>query len=236
MIIMAASIKGLQKTSVVDFPPYVACTVFISTCNFRCGFCHNTDLVNDSGKLKQYSEEEILNFLDSKRNILDGVCISGGEPTLYPSLKAFIKKIKDKGFKVKLDTNGTNPGLLKELIDDKLLDYIAMDIKASKENYEKATDVKVNMGDLNKSIEIIKNSNVDYEFRTTIVPELIDETSIIDIAEWLRGSKKYALQQFDSSKHLLNKSFEAKQPYEKEMLDQFKDILQGNFDVVEVRA
>ena len=233
---MAASIKGLQKTSVVDFPPYVACTIFISTCNFRCGFCHNTDLVNDSGKLKQYSEEEIFNFLDSKRNILDGVCISGGEPTLYHGLKAFIKKIKDKGLKVKLDTNGTNPELLKELIQNNLLDYVAMDIKASKENYEKAVGVKVNIEDLNKSIEIIKNSNIGYEFRTTVVPELIDETAIIDIAEWLRGSKKYALQQFVSSLPLLDKSFEAKPPYNKDMLDRFKGIVQDYVQDVEVRA
>lgn len=233
---MGASIKGLQKTSVIDFPPYIACTVFISTCNFRCGFCHNPDLVNNSGKLKQYSEEEILTFLDSKKNILDGVCISGGEPTLYPGLKAFIKKIKDKGFKVKLDTNGTNPELLKELIDNKLLDYIAMDIKASKENYEKAVSTKVSLEKIQKSVDIIKNSEVDYEFRTTIVPELIDESAIIDIAEWLRGSKKYALQQFVSSLPLLDKSFEAKQPYNKDMLDRFKGIIQDYVQEVVVRA
>lgn len=233
---MGASIKGLQKTSVIDFPPYIACTVFISTCNFRCGFCYNADLVNDSKELREYSEQEILDFLESKKNVLDGVCITGGEPTLYKNLKEFISKIKEKGFKIKLDTNGTNPGILKELIDEKLLDYIAMDIKSSKNRYNDAAAVSVNIDNLNKSIGLIKNSNVDYEFRSTVVPGFFDENDVKSIGDWLKGSKKYVLQQFVSSKQMLDKSFEGKKPYEKGVLDKFKDIMQGYVQEVEVRA
>src|SRR3989338_3543069 len=140
-----ASIKGLQKTTLVDFPTYIASTIFISSCNFKCGFCYNVDLVNDQKKLPIISEEEILQFLEKRKNVLDGVCITGGEPTLYKNLKNFIKKIKEIGYKIKLDTNGTNPLLLKELIDEKLVDYVAMDIKSSKEKYNKAAGVPVDM-------------------------------------------------------------------------------------------
>lgn len=233
---MTASIKGLQKTSVVDFPPYVACTVFISTCNFRCGFCHNPDLVSNSSELKEYSEEEILDFLESKKNILDGVCISGGEPTLYPALKSFIKKIKEKGFKIKLDTNGTNPELLREFIDRKLIDYVAMDIKSSKERYDEAADSPVNMEAIGRSIEIIKNSGMDYEFRTTVVPQIVDEKAVKDIGEWLKGSKKYALQQFSNKKPLIDDDFGKVQPYDAFTLQKFKNILEPYFKEVEVRA
>jgi pyruvate formate lyase activating enzyme len=233
---MSASIKGLQKTSVVDYPPYVACTIFISTCNFRCGFCYNSDLVNDSDKLKEYSEDDIMQFLESKKSILDGVCITGGEPTLYKNLKEFIKKIKNKNLKVKLDTNGTNPHIIKDLLDNNLLDYIAMDIKSSKENYDKAAGVKVNIENLNKSIDIIKNSNIDYEFRTTAVPGLIDENIIKDIGEWLKGAKKYAIQQFHPNKNLIDSSLEQKKPYDIKTLERFKDIMGNYVDVVELRA
>jgi pyruvate formate lyase activating enzyme len=231
---MGASIKGLQKTSVVDFPGHVACTIFISTCNFKCGFCYNKDLVNDSKELREYSEEEILQFLESKRNILDGVCISGGEPTLYTNLKALIKKIKEKGLKVKLDTNGTNPRIIKDLLDE--VDYIAMDIKSSKEKYDEAAGVKVNIDNLSKSIELIKNSKIDYEFRTTAVPDFIDEDIMEDIGIWIKGAKKYALQQFHPNKQLIDKRLEQKQPYDKETLERFKGIIIQYVDSVELRA
>src|SRR3989338_1289419 len=191
-----ASIKGLQKTSLVDFPSCLACTVFISTCNFRCGFCYNVDLVDDSNKLKEYTEEDILKFLEKRKNVLDGVCITGGEPALYDNLRGFISKIKSRGFKVKLDTNGARPDILKSLIDDGLLDYIAMDIKSSKEKYSKAAGIKVDIDKIQESINLIRDSGVDYEFRTTVVPDFFSEEDAKSIGEWLKGSKKYALQQF----------------------------------------
>ncbi len=232
---MAASIKGLHKTTLVDFPPYVSCTIFISTCNFRCGFCHNKDLVENSRELREYSEEEILKFLESKKKILDGVCITGGEPTLYSNLTELIKKIKNKGFKVKLDTNGTNPELLRELLDRKLLDYVAMDIKASKDRYDDASDSAVDIDMINQSIDILKDSGIDYEFRTTAVPGIIDEASIRKIGEWIKGAKKYALQQFNPSR-LIDDEFESKKPYDMLTLQKFTAIMKGYAKEVELRA
>lgn len=231
-----ASIKGLQKTSLVDFPPYVSCTVFISGCNFRCGFCHNSSLVNDSKELKEITEDEIFKFLEKRKHVLDGVCITGGEPTLYKNLGNFIKKIKDKGYKVKLDTNGTNPKLLKELIDKKLLDYIAMDIKSSKEKYSKAAGVNVNLEEIERSIEIIKNSGVDYEFRTTVIPEFFTEKDALSIGKWMKGSKKYALQQFVITEATLDPKFMNTKPYDISRFEEFKRLLRPYFSEIEVRV
>lgn len=231
-----ASIKGLQKTSLVDFPPYLACTVFISTCNFRCGFCYNVDLVNDSDKLQEYSEGDIFKFLDKRKNVLDGVCITGGEPTLYGGLKEFISKVKSKGFKVKLDTNGANPKVLKLLIDEKLLDYIAMDIKSSKEKYSKAAGARVDIGKIQESIDLIRNSGVDYEFRTTVVPDFFSEDDAKSIGEWLKGSKKYALQQVVIRENMIDPDLRRIRPYDISELEKLKKILASYFEEVEVRA
>jgi len=137
------TIKGLQKTTLVDYPNKVACTIFLPRCNFRCGFCYNKDLVIDYDRLPSIQEEEIINFLKEKKKWLDGVVFTGGEPTLHRELPNFIKKIKEMGFLVKIDTNGTNPKMLKELIDNNIVDYIAMDIKAPLEKYDKITGVNV---------------------------------------------------------------------------------------------
>ncbi len=229
-------ILGLQKTCMVDFPPYLSCTVFISGCNFRCGFCHNADLVNDSKDLQEISEEEIFEFLEKRKNVLDGVCITGGEPTLYSNLKGFIKKIKEIGYKVKLDTNGTDPKLLKELIDGKLLDFIAMDIKSSKEKYNLSSGVKVDMDKLQESIDLIRNSGLDYEFRSTIHPKIIDSEDIVKIGEWLKGSKKYSLQQFVVLEKTLDQEFMSSPHYDVKELEEFKKLLEPYFDSVELRA
>ena len=231
-----ASIKGLQKTSLVDFPSCLACTVFISTCNFRCGFCYNVELVNDSRKLQEYAEEDILKFLEKRKNVLSGVCITGGEPTLYVNLKEFISKIKSKGFKVKLDTNGTRPDVLKSLIDGKLLNYIAMDIKSSKKNYDKAAGIKVDINKIQESINLIRNSGIDYEFHTTVIPEFVSEEDAKSIGEWLKGSKKYALQQVVVREKTLDPDFMKVQPYDVLELERLKEILKPYFDEVELRA
>jgi pyruvate formate lyase activating enzyme len=229
-----ASIKGLQKTSLVDYPPYIACTIFFSGCNFRCGFCYNIDIVNDSKDLKEYSEEEIFKFLDSRGNLLDAVCLTGGEPTLYPGLKEFISKIREKGFKIKIDTNGLNPSKLKEVI--KLVDYVAMDIKSSKEKYSKAAGVKVDISKIEESVELIKNDAADYEFRTTVIPEFFTEEDVVSIGKWLKGSKKYALQQFKNNVKTLDPMFMKVKAYPEEELEKFKKILDKFVDRVEVRT
>jgi len=230
------SIKGLQKTSMVDFPPYLSCTIFFSGCNFRCGFCYNVDIVNDSKQLKEYSEDEILKFLEKRKKVLDGVCITGGEPTLYKNLENFIKKIKKLNYKVKLDTNGTNPKLLKELIAEKLLDFIAMDIKSSKEGYDKAAGIKVDLNKIQESIDLIRNSNVNHEFRSTILPKIYSKEDAISIGKWLKGSKKYALQQFVVKTGTLDPKFEKAKPYDIQTLKEFKKLLEPYFDKVELRV
>ena len=165
---------------------------------------------------------------------MEGVCITGGEPTIRPDLIDFIKKIKNKGFLIKLDTNGSNPEILEKLIKENLLDFIAMDIKSSQNNYSKAAGVKVDLGKINKSIDLIKNSNIDYEFRTTVVPGLVGKKDIEEIGKWLKGTKNFALQQFQNKK-VLDKEFEKIQPYSEETLKEFKKMLEKNIKKVELR-
>jgi len=186
-------IGGLQKLTLVDYPGKIAATVFLIGCNFRCGFCHNPELI-DSSKKEVISEKEFFDFLKERKGLLDGVCITGGEPTIVSDLFNFIKKIKDLGFLVKLDTNGSNPEILKELINS--LDYIAMDVKTSMKKYNKAVGKEIDLNNINKSIDLIKDSNIDYEFRTTVIPGLVDKNDIIEIGKWLKGVKKIVLQQF----------------------------------------
>ena len=200
-------ISGLQKLTLLDFPGKIACTVFTSGCNFRCPFCHNASLVNGSNK-ENISEEEFFDFLDKRKGILEGVCITGGEPTLQKDLKDFIIKVKSMGFLVKLDTNGYKPELLSDLIDSNLLDYVAMDIKNSKEKYGLTVDIEnFDLAPILKSIDILINSKIEYEFRTTVVKELHNESDIIKISEWIKNSKKYFLQGFIDSGDILNGSF-----------------------------
>lgn len=229
-------IKGIQKTSMVDYPGKIAATIFTDKCNFRCHFCYNVDLVLNYEKMPEISQQEILDFLEKRKKWLDGVCITGGEPTLHKGIIDFIKKIKSLGLLVKFDTNGTNPEMLNELIDGKLVDYVAMDIKASKENYERATNSKADIKAIQKSIDLLKQGKVEYEFRTTIVPKFFDKNEAKKIAEWLKGSKKYALQQFMEKKDMLDNSLKNTKPYFNKDFEEFKKILEPYFDVVEIRA
>jgi len=230
---MIMKIKGLQKQTVLDYPGKLACTVFTFGCNFRCGFCHNPELVIDDGR-PEIKQEEFLEFLKNRKEFLDGVCITGGEPTLNKELPEFIAKIKELGFLVKLDTNGTNPEMLKELIDKKLVDYVAMDIKAPLEFYEKITNSKVNKGNIKKSIDLIRKMK-DYEFRITVVPGLFNEEYAKMIGEWLKGSKRFYIQQFRGIK-TLDKSFVGKKSFSKEELTKFCNILKPYFEVCKVRG
>ncbi|MBU1146080.1 anaerobic ribonucleoside-triphosphate reductase activating protein [Patescibacteria group bacterium] len=232
-------IGGLQKLTLIDYPGKIACTVFTVGCNFRCHFCHNPELIDPKKvKLSEIIEEKIFfDFLKSRRGLLDGVCITGGEPTLYPDLPEFIKKIKEFGFLVKLDTNGTNPEILEALVAEKLIDYIAMDIKNSlqKDLYEKTTGGVVDFDKIKKSIEIIMKSGLEYEFRTTIVPGLHNEEDILSLADFIRGAKKYYLQQFRSGEKILAPEFRGVKPYPAEFFKRLREKIKDNFEICEVR-
>lgn len=227
-------IGGLQKLTLVDYPGKVAATVFLIGCNFKCGFCHNPELLNWIGEQKEISEKDFFEFLKEKEGLLEGICITGGEPTLYPDLIDFIRKIKDMGFLVKLDSNGNRPEILNDLIQNKLVDFIAMDIKTSPDKYGKVTNTEVNIKNIKESIELIKNSRIDYEFRTTVVPGLIGKRDIEKIGKWLKGAKKIALQQFNNKK-VLDKKLEKLQPYPEETIKEFGKILEKNIKEVEIR-
>lgn len=191
-------IGGFQKMTVLDYPGKVACTVFTHGCNLRCPFCHNARLVVRDEDL--IDENEILSYLNKRRGILDGVCISGGEPTLQSDLFDFMKKIKDLGMLIKLDTNGTCPGKLQYVIDNGLVDYVAMDIKNCREEYAKTCGLsKMDISKIEKSVEILMQSGIDYEFRTTVTKELHTPDDFAKIGQWIKGAKRYYIQSFVDS-------------------------------------
>lgn len=224
---------GLQKTTLLDYPEHVAATVFTGGCNFRCPFCHNMNLVEDIS-VPVISEEKILAFLDSRKKILDGVCITGGEPTINPNLPDFIKKVKDFGLNVKLDTNGTNPDMLRSLIDQSLIDYVAMDIKTSSDNYSDVCGIdNFNTSSIHESINILLNSSIDYEFRTTMIKEYHNSQVMDNIGKMLKGCKAYYLQSFKDSDFVPNHSLHA---YNKEELSAFAQQLNSYIDKVEIRG
>ncbi len=218
-------IKGLEKNTLIDYPGKIACTIFVSGCNFRCPFCQNPELVLDSRDLKEYSEKEIMDFLQERKEFLEGVCITGGEPLIYPEIREFLRKIKKIGYGVKVDTNGSNPNLLQELIDGGLVDYVAMDIKASLKNYGKSSGVKTDKEKIKESIEIVKKlvKKDKGEFRITVVPGLHDEQEIRSMADVLEGGKVF-LQQFRNEK-CLDRSFEKTEPFSREKLEEFCNII-----------
>ena len=198
------NIVGLQKLTLLDYPGRVACTVFLQGCNFNCPFCYNSSLIK-SCKDNIISLDEFFNFLNSRKKVLDGVAITGGEPLLNPSIKEFIKQIKELNLLVKLDTNGSNPKLLKELINDNLLDYVAMDIKNSFKKYPMTCGAKVNIEDIKESISILLSSSIDYEFRTTIVKEFHEIEDFHEIGNIIKGAKNYFLQSYQEKDSVLNK-------------------------------
>ncbi len=245
-------IGGVQKCSMIDFPQKVAAVVFTQGCNFRCGYCHNPSLINfpshsvDFGtklcrsfanaqddKLK-YTCKNFLSFLQTRKGKLDGVVISGGEPTLQLGLYNFIKEIKQMEFAVKLDTNGTNLQMLEELINDNLLDYVAMDIKAPIEKYDSITGVKTAKDNVLKSIDLIKNCGVEYEFRTTVVKSLLSMEDIEKIGRLICGSKRYYLQKFVASK-IYDESLHNAQTYTDCEFEALCESLKKYIDIVEYR-
>lgn len=200
-------IAGMNKTTLLDYPGCVAATVFVGGCNFRCPFCHNGGLVLDPLNWKSYSEEEILEFLKKRKKVLKGICITGGEPTLHGDLPEFILKVKALGYRVKLDTNGYAPNVLKKLIEEELLDYVAMDIKNCPDKYA----LTAGMGDffdidkVKQSVNLLKASGLSYEFRTTVVKEFHTKEDLLKIADWIKGCPYYYLQQYQDNENILER-------------------------------
>jgi len=193
-------IKGIQKLTLLDFPGRVACTIFTAGCNFRCPFCHNGALVlGGAGDGQIIPVDELLDFLRARRGRLTGICISGGEPTLQPDLEEFIRRVRELGYAVKLDTNGYRPDVLGRLISEGLVDYIAMDIKTSRERYSEVAGVDVDVSLIEESAALLMRSGVPYEFRTTVVRELHTEEDFVKISNWLEGAEQFFLQGFIDS-------------------------------------
>ncbi len=201
-------IHGLQKMTMLDYPGKVACTVFTAGCNLRCPFCHNARLVTHVEAEDKISESEVLEYLDKRKSLLEGVCVTGGEPLLMDDIKGFISKIKALGLAVKLDTNGCFPEKLRELVEAGLVDYVAMDIKNSPALYGSTVGVKdFDISAVEQSKNYLLSGAVDYEFRTTVVPELHTVRSITEAAEWIKGAKRYFLQGFVDSGDLIDGGF-----------------------------
>lgn len=213
---------GFQKMTMLDYPGNVACIVFTAGCNFRCPFCHNAMLVTEITNDEIYTQEEVLSYLAKRKGVLDGICISGGEPLMHEEMYDFIKKVKELGFLVKLDTNGSYPDRLKFLIDEKLIDYVAMDIKNSPEKYALTIGVKdFDITPVYESIKILLEGKTDYEFRTTVVRELHTAQDIVEIGEMINGAEKYFLQQFIDSGNLISGGYTA---LNKEEMTFFREI------------
>ncbi len=200
-------ISGFQKFSLIDYPGKLSAIVFTRGCNFNCPWCHNPELVDPELFIDLISPEYIISFLKQRIGKLDAITITGGEPTLHHDLPQFIKEIKTLGFSIKLDTNGSNPELLSQLLKENLLDYLAMDIKAPFHKYHLVSQSTVEINLIKKSLEIIKNSNIPYEFRTTYIPYLLNESDLNEIKTYLDNHDKYVIQPFHSEK-LLDNSFD----------------------------
>lgn len=224
--------KGLQKSSFIDYPGKISTVLFVGGCNFKCPYCHNSSLVRNEGV--NISEEYIYEYLDEKERFIDGICISGGEPTLNEGIVDFIRKIKAKGFLVKLDTNGTRPLVITKLLNEKLLDYIAMDVKAPLHKYNSVVETKADIENIESSIDIIKNSGIEYEFRTTVCKELISKEDIIEIAQYLKGSSRYTIQNFRDGETVLIGKKHLK-PYDIELLKKIEKEIKPLFKILKVR-
>ena len=197
-------IYGFNKTTLLDYPEHIAATVFTGGCNFRCPFCHNSGLVLNPAEQNEISEEAVLEHLERRKGILEGVCITGGEPTLQPDLIGFIRKIKELGYLVKLDTNGYRPDVVGQLLRFELLDYVAMDIKASKEKYACVAGVQeLELTRIEQSVDLLKNSGIPYEFRTTVVKGIHEIKEFEEIGRWLYGCRAYYLQAFRENENVI---------------------------------
>jgi len=235
-------IAGLQKLTLVDYPEKLACTVFLAGCNFRCPWCYNPELVLPE-KIKnnpKITKKDFFDFLKFRKNLLDGVVICGGEPTLNQDLPFFCRKIRKMGYFIKLDTNGSNPQMIKDLIKEKLIDYVAMDIKAPEDKYVQTINLKKSslknlLKNIKESIDILKKEDIDYEFRTTIVPKLLEKEDIIKIARWIGPAKKYYLQNFQGERDTIDPNFKEINPCLDEYLFDIQKAISHFFEICGIR-
>lgn len=227
-------VHGFNKLTLLDYPGRLACTVFLGHCNFRCPFCHNAGLVLNPENEPVIPIEEILGTLKKRKGILDGVCITGGEPTVHKKLPEFVQQIKKLDYSVKLDTNGTNPQMVREMVKAGLLDYVAMDIKNSPEKYgETAGIVRADLEAIHETVEFLKSGEVDYEFRTTVTRELHKKEDFLKIRRWLSGSRRYFLQAYKESEQVIRPVYSS---YSREQLENFRQLLLEEISQVEIRG
>ena len=227
-------IAGIQKLSLLDYPDKTSATLFTAGCNFRCPFCHNRRLVINPSEAEEISEDEILSFLKKRQGLLDGVCITGGEPLLQHGIEDFIKKVRGLGFEIKLDTNGYFPDRLAALLASGMIDFVAMDIKNSLSRYAETAGLPaLDTSVIERSIAIIRESGVPYEFRTTVVRELHTKEDILDIAALLKGSARYALQIFKDSGELIKDGLSA---YSEEEMEELADAVRPFFGEVIIKG
>ena len=227
------NIQGLQKMTLLDFPGRVACTVFLSGCDFRCPFCHNGELLDGTAETLM-TDRELLAFLEKRKGLLDGVAFTGGEPTLRPDLPALMAEIRAMGFAVKLDTNGNHPDALRRILGEGLADYVAMDVKNSPERYGETIGIPdFDVSNIEKSLTLLKMSGVDYELRTTVVKEFHDEDSFRDIGPWITGAKRYFLQCFTDRESV---PFQGLHAPEKVELERFADSVRPYVREVSLRG
>lgn len=217
-------IKGMQKTSLIDYPGKISSIIFTAGCDFRCPYCHNADLVLNPEKLPTIKESEVLEILESRKKWIDGLSITGGEPCMQSDLPEFVRRVKELGLLVKLDTNGSMPGMLERMIKSGNLDYIAMDVKAplTKRAYKKASGVDVDVDKIRKSIKLIIKSGLEHEFRTTVLPRLLAKGDIVNIARSIKGGKRFYVQQFRAKK-TLEPSFQKCKQFSGEELDDIRE-------------
>lgn len=227
------TISGFQKLTLLDYPGKTACIVFTRDCNFRCPFCHNADLVIQDGG-EEIGEEEVFSYLEKRKRILDGVTITGGEPLLQRDLTPFIRRVKSLGYAVKLDTNGAYPQRLAALLDEGLLDYVAMDVKNAPEAYDKTAGVSVNLDRIRESVALLLSAGIPYEFRTTVAKGLHDEACIRGICEMIRGAERYYIQNFTDSGRLI--CGEGLAPFSKQELQRFAEIAAESVHEVSLRG
>lgn len=228
---------GFQRLTLIDYPGRIATTVFTVGCSFRCPFCHNPELVLGSSTdlaIQKTTEKEFFDFLKTRKEKLEGVCITGGEPTIQPDIVNFIKKIRRMGFLVKLDTNGSRPDVLRKIISEKMVDFIAMDIKNQLKRYSETTGTKVDEERIRLSVDMIMHSRIPYEFRTTAVPGIHTQKDFLEIARWIKGAPAYYLQEYREMR-ILDPDLKKKTKGKKLDLEKIKKSIENSFGMVGIR-
>lgn len=225
---------GFEKFSMVDFDERIACTVFTGGCNFRCPFCHNGALVVGNVKAQEIDIQGVFDYLKKRKGLVDAVCVTGGEPTMHKDLPDFLREVRALGYATKLDTNGTNPQMLDYVIAKGLVDYVAMDIKNSVSKYPQTIGTDgVNIADILKSVEILKTSGIDYEFRTTIIDEFHTADDMREIAEWISGAKRYYMQKYKDNEGCISHGYSE---VSRQKADEFVKIFEGKVGSVGLRG